>query len=332
MEALRLVSNTDTQPSIIKSKDYINHFNKNKPKEVVLFIDFISNTIEKRARRFSDSYLPQYTTIIKHLESFCDENRCTLYTNSINEDCLDDFILYLEEKKLKINTIKGIIEKVKSMVRKAAIYGYMVDSSYEEVSVREEEAFAVYLSMNDITRIYYYKGLSKKKERIRDLFIVGCLTALRYSDYSTLTSDNFQKDYIVKLTKKTKTIVRIPIHDYVREIYAKYNGEIPGKLCIQYFNKYIKIIMKEIGINDMLTFNYTKGGELMTKTTEKWNLISSHTARRSAATNLYLTGRMKTYEIMSLTGHTTEKNFFRYIKVTKEDIARTISSDVFFKK
>jgi hypothetical protein len=57
----------------------------------------------------------------------------------------------------------------------------------------------------------------------------------------------------------------------------------------------------------------TKGHDTDTK--PKYEFISSHTARRSAATNMYLTGRMKTYEIMSLTGHTTEKSFFRYIRV-----------------
>ena len=57
-----------------------------------------------------------------------------------------------------------------------------------------------------------------------------------------------------------------------------------------------------------------------------------HTARRSAATNMYLTGRMKTYEIMQLTGHTSEKNFFRYIKVTSEQSAKHIAGDSFFNK
>lgn len=332
MGELKLIQNKEITKSIIHSKDYINHFSKNTPKENVLFSDFIELIVSRKSRRFSDNYIPQYNTIIRHINNFCDENNCILYTNSINEDFIDDFIIYLEEKNLKVNTIKGIIEKIKSMVRKAAVYGYLIDSSYEEVSVKEEDSFSVYLSMNDITRIYYFKGLSKKKERIRDLFIIGCLTALRYSDYSTLTKDNFQNGYIVKLTKKTKKEVRIPIHDYIKEIYNKYNGEIPGGLCIQHFNKYIKQIMKQIGINDTIIYNYTKGGELITKQVEKWQLISSHTARRSAATNLYLTGRMKTYEIMALTGHTTEKNFFKYIKVTKDDIVRTISNDMFFKK
>ena len=172
----------------------------------------------------------------------------------------------------------------------------------------------------------------KAKERIRDLFVVGCLTALRYSDYSSLTKDNLQDGYIIKRTKKTNVDVKVPAHDYVKEIFAKYNGSIPCGLCIQYFNKYLKVIMREIGLNDKITYSFTKGGKLQTVTREKWELISSHTARRSAATNMYLTGRMKTFEIMKLTGHRSEQNFFRYIRLTSEDTARSISGDMFFRK
>lgn len=222
------------------------------------------------------------------------------------------------------------------MVRKASQFNYAVDPSYEDVDIRMEETSAVFLSMNEITRIYYYKfenqDKRRAKERIRDLFVVGCLTALRYSDYSTLTEDNLQGNYIVKRTKKTNVDVKVPAHDYVLEIFAKYNGRIPSGLCIQYFNKYLKVIMREIGLNDKITFSFTKGGKLQTVTREKWELISSHTARRSAATNMYLTGRMKTLEIMKLTGHRTEQNFFRYIRLTGDDMARAISGDMYFRK
>ncbi len=90
--------------------------------------------------------------------------------------------------------------------------------------------------------------------------------------------------------------------------------------------------MKEIGLTDKITYSYTKGGKLVTVTKEKWELISSHTARRSAATNMYLTGRMKTLEIMRLTGHRSEQNFFRYIRLTADDTARSISGDFFWRK
>lgn len=304
--------------------------------EGIYFIGFIREVLEKRSRRKSEHYAAVYDAIIKHIEGFSEEFDCDIFTNSVTAEFLDDFIIYLEDQGLRHNTIVGYIEKIQSLVRRASQYNYAVYVTYDEIDLKCEPTNAVFLSMNEITRIYYYKFVGqdkrKAKERIRDLFIVGCLTALRYSDYSTLTKDNFQGDYLVKRTKKTNVDVKVPLHDYVKEIYAKYGGFIPRGLCIQYVNKYLKVIMKEIGLNDLVTYSYTKGGRLITVTREKWELISSHTARRSAATNMYLTGRMKTLEIMNLTGHRTEQNFFRYIRLTGDDTARSISGDMFFRK
>lgn len=317
-------------------KDYINHFRQERPLEGIFFVDFIREVLEKRSRRKSEHYAAVYDAIIKHIESFSEEFDCDIFTNSVTSEFLDDFIIYLEDQGLRHNTIVGYIQKIQSLVRRASQYNYAVDVTYDEINLREEPTNAVFLSMNEITRIYYYKFVKqyrrKAKERIRDLFVIGCLTALRYSDYSTLTESNLQKGFIVKRTKKTNVDVKVPAHDYVKEIFAKYNGVVPGGLCIQYFNKYLKIIMKEVGLTDEVTYSYTQGGRLVTVTREKWELISSHTARRSAATNMYLTGRMKTLEIMKLTGHRSEQNFFRYIRFTGDDAARAISGDMFFRK
>jgi len=324
--ALKLVHNANGK------RDYINRLIQSEPKTGVLFTDFIAQTVERKSKRMGDSYKSNYNTLIHHLTGFSEAYEADIYTNSVGEDFLDDFICYLEENNLRKSYIITLLSLIKSMAAKAAKYGYAVDSSYDDVTVDQEDIFSVYLSMNEITRIYYFKGLTKKQEAIRDLFVVGCLTALRYSDYSTLTSDNFTKDYIIKITKKTGTKVTIPLHDYVREIYAKYDGEISKGLSIQHFNRYIKKICQRVGLDSEVVFNYTKGGKLITETKQKWEMISSHTARRSAATNMYQTGRMKTYEIMSLTGHSTEKSFFRYIKTSTEDKAKQIAGDNFFRK
>lgn len=327
--ALRLVRDI---PDEICKKDYVNNQRANQPKFGVLFSDFIVDTTQRKARRMGISYLSNYRTIIYHLKNFSKVNNAEIFTNSINEEFLDDFICYLEEQNLRLTYIKSLISLVKSMARKAGIYGHAVDCTYDDVIINDEEVFSVFLSMNEITRIYYFQGLTNKQQRIKDLFVVGCLTALRYSDYSTLTKQNFEHDFIVKTTKKTGKKVILPIHDYVREIYNKYDGEISSGLSIQHFNRYVKIICKKVGIVEDITYSYTKAGKLVTETKPKYSLISSHTARRSAATNLYNTGRLKTFEIMSLTGHTTEKSFFRYIKVTSENISRQIARDNYFRK
>jgi len=211
---------------ILEKKNYINYTSLLKIKTDVLFVDFINDVVRKKNKRMGISYGRNYKTLIYHLDNFCITNNAVLLTNSIGEEFLDDFIYYLESLFLKKNYIKNILFLAKAMVRKAALYGYLVDSSYDDVDISGEESFSISLSMNDISRIYYFKGLSNKQERIKDLFIIGCLTALRYSDLSTLTKENFKDGYITKITQKNKIKVVIPIHDFVNEIYEKYDGEI----------------------------------------------------------------------------------------------------------
>jgi len=328
--ALRIVTSGDL--NVAGKRDYISSRDKADIKYGILFSDFIATTVARKVKRMGSSYAANYKTVIYHLNKFSELNDASLFTNSINEEFLDDFILYLEEQGLKQTYIKNLLSLIKAMARKAATHGYAIDATYDDVTIDDEAVFSVYLSMNEITRIYYYKGLTRFQGKIRDLFIIGCLTGLRYSDYSTLKSINFQGDYIVKVTKKTNKKVVIPIHDYVREIYNKRDGNVSAGLTIQHFNRYMKMICKMVGIDDPITFNYTKGGKLVTETKPKWILISSHTARRSAATNLYMTGRLKTFEIMTITGHTTEESFFKYIKTNESDISKHVGADQFFRK
>ena len=311
-------------------KNYINDNHIDSPIRDKLLVDFIMEMVNKKNK--SISYKSQYKVLMKHVNEFSEKYDCTIYTNSVTEDFIEDFIGYLRDKNMRNNTVKGLIEKIKAMTKKAGNYGYAVNRTFDEISVPEEDTCSIALSMNEITRIYYYTGLTKKQEKIRDLFIVGCLTGMRYSDYSTLTSDNIQKDIIIKKTKKTGVTVHVPMHSYIKELLEKYNGELPKDISIQHFNRSIKTICKKIGLTDKVVFTRTVGHNVVTDTYEMWQVISSHTARRSAATNMYNSGRMKTLQIMLITGHTTEKNFFRYIKIGREENAKNISTDLFFRK
>ena len=311
-------------------KNYINDNHLDSPIRDKLLIDFIMEMVNKKNK--SVSYKSQYRVLVKHVTEFSEKQDCVVYTNSVTEDFIEDFIGYLRDKNMRNNTVKGLIEKIKAMTKKAGNYGYAVNRTFDEISVPEEDTCSIALSMNEITRIYYYTGLTKKQEKIRDLFIVGCLTGMRYSDYSTLTSDNIQKDIIIKKTKKTGVTVHVPVHSYIKELLEKYNGELPKDISIQHFNRSIKTICKKIGLTDKVVFTRTVGHNVVTDSYEMWQVISSHTARRSAATNMYNSGRMKTLQIMLITGHTTEKNFFRYIKIGREENAKNISTDLFFRK
>jgi integrase len=57
----------------------------------------------------------------------------------------------------------------------------------------------------------------------------------------------------------------------------------------------------------------------------KYQLISTHTARRSFATNQYKAG-VPSITIMAITGHKTEKVFLNYIKITRNEHARLLQN------
>jgi integrase len=57
----------------------------------------------------------------------------------------------------------------------------------------------------------------------------------------------------------------------------------------------------------------------------KYELISSHTARRSGITNLYKLGIFDTRELMALSGHKSERVFENYIKVGVSEQADRIA-------
>lgn len=301
--------------------------------EETLFLSFVRSYLAKTHR--SERYKKMYRNTIDHLVQFCNKNNIdldTLFTNSIGVEFCENFVHYLkEDRQLMINTVKGHSERLNAMLQKAVLYGHKVNNTYKEVSVSEEEVSAIFLSMTEITRIYYFQNLTKVEKEIKDYFIIGCLTGLRYSDYSRLNSNNFDKitNTIRIKTQKTGAVVSIPMHKFVREILQKYDYKLPPARCIQQFNKIIKRICKKVGINDPVLWERTVGTKVIIKELQKWELVSSHTARRSFATNMFLQN-IPTYRIMMITGHKSESSFFKYIRVTREENAATLSGHLFF--
>jgi integrase len=119
------------------------------------------------------------------------------------------------------------------------------------------------------------------------------------------------------------------MHRFVREIVQRYNYNLPKPRCIQYFNRAVKEICKKVGLGEPILWERTVGTEVVKKELPKWELVSSHTARRSFATNMFLLN-IPTYRIMLITGHKSESSFFKYIRVTREENASTLQGHLFF--
>ncbi|MPN21796.1 hypothetical protein SDC9_169177 [bioreactor metagenome] len=172
-----------------------------------------------------------------------------------------------------------------------------------------------------------------KLDKVRDLFIIGCYTGLRFSDLNQISPDNFinNNTQIKVKTEKTGEFVVIPLHKTVKEIVQKYDNSIPDVISNQKMNEYLKEVAKLAELNDRITISSTKGGTKQTEVFEKWELVTVHTARRSFATNMYLLD-IPTISIMKITGHRTEKAFLLYIKISQEENANKLLNHPFFKQ
>ncbi|MBU1820883.1 MAG: site-specific integrase, partial [Bacteroidetes bacterium] len=160
-----------------------------------------------------------------------------------------------------------------------------------------------------------------------------CYTGLRFSDFSQLRKENiiYEGRILTVATQKTGTRVFIPISPKVTAILEKHNWEPPRAMSNQKMNDYLKELAEEAELTDRVELSQTKGGKRISKYIEKHKLVSTHTARRSFATNAYLAG-VPTIDIMKITGHKTETSFMKYIKVSGEETAIRMLEHDHFKK
>lgn len=288
------------------------------------------------------TFVNEYLNVCKKNQSYKDALRCTgnhvqkfseatnipVYTN-LNEQVIENFTYYLREQKLMTSTVKNNISRVKYLLKKARKAGYDTDLAIDDYTIPDEEANTVFFTMREVIKIHRFTNLTQREIEIKDRLVIGCLSALRYSDNSRLGTKNFTRNKISIQTQKTNTPVQIPIHPIIREILKKYNNQLPPPPTLQHFNREIKKICRKIGFTKKVLYERTIGHKRVSKLIPKYKLISSHTARRSAATNMYLAG-IAPYRIMLITGHRTEKSFFRYIRITREENVKYLARHKFF--
>jgi hypothetical protein len=316
-------------------------FNLSNKQKAIKVTAFINQRI-LTSKSLSKGTKSAHRNLIRHIKDFEAERETELMSDSLTEQVAEEFIYHLRTKKrndkkakfgyLLINTVIDLFNNVSTILNKADRAGYKVDFGFKDVDMKGEDANMVYLTIEELDRINKLDKLSKEAKAVRDVFLIGCFTALRFSDYSRLTvDDNFKDGKIFIKTKKTGALVIIPVHPIIQEILDRNNGKIPQIPSQQAFGGTIKRICKKAGITETVLWERTAGTGAIKKKYKKYELVSSHTARRTGATNMYLAG-IPTARIMLLTGHKTESAFFLYIRIGREENAKTLSEHPFFSK
>lgn len=302
----------------------------NKPTLFSLAQRFIDGEIKFKGKDKSQSSLDNYRAVTKHLREYQAYSKSRVDFETIDLDFFYSYVSYLKNnKKLSVNTIAKDISIIKVFMGEAVDLEYTDNMKFKhkKFAYNEEETDHVYLTEEELTKLYELKIENKKLDEVRDLFIFGAWVGLRFSDFSNIQPENIVQidgDYFIKMiTQKTKELVIIPCNPVVVEIFEKYAeriNKLPKTISNQKFNDYIKDVCK--------LAEFSEKGRISAKPKETLaDLVSSHTARRSFATNYYLQG-FPTVDLMKITGHKTERSFLKYIRVSKLDTAKRLSAHI----
>ncbi|MCF2502585.1 site-specific integrase [Dyadobacter sp. CY107] len=292
------------------------------------FVDAFINDLESGKRMLDGNKIAdpktvqRYKTAKNNLLEFQVNQKVMLDFGNWTEEMWNDYIAFLTfVKKFKINNI-GFYQKQVKVILKAARKAklYTIGEWLDNAKILAESPVDVYLNKKELAILENYDlSNNERLERVRDLFLIGCNTGFRISDWKQVKKENIKKTasgnlYIEVVPEKSNaTPPSCHLQNIVVRILDKYNGVLPT-ISEQKFNQYIKELCELVGIDELVTTKHIIAGRVTIELVNKYTQVSSHTARRSYATNMYLDG-LPTYLIMKATGHGTEKNFIKYLKL-----------------
>lgn len=291
---------------------------------------FIEHFISTRTA-VSPGTIKSYKTTREVLKRFAKSKNRTVDFDSIDLNFYDDFRSYLSKNlEYSDNTVGKHIKNLKVFMNEASERGFHNNMEFlkKGFKVPKEDIDNIYLTEEEIS-ILYNLDLSKDErlDQARDLFIIGCYTGLRFSDFVQLKKENIRNGMISLRTQKTGELVAIPVHPVIEDIINKYKRQyasgFPPAIDNYLMNRYLKIIGQMAGFTEIHTIKKTRGGKKVEDTFKKFELMTTHTARRSFATNLFLQ-EFPAISIMKITGHRSEKNFMNYIKMTPHQNAEKL--------
>lgn len=312
-----------------------NHFNQNdEVKSLEVITDYINYYISnadikpnaKGGIGLSRSRINDFKLLGNLVKKF--QGRKKYLIKDVDLKFKNKFVKWgLDHENYSQGYIGRTLGTLKTICLDAEINGIQVSPQLKNVSgFKARNEFVIYLTPEELQQIELAQLPHDYLENARKWLLLGCNIGQRGGDLLSLTENNFITrnglDVIELEQQKTGKRVTIPVLPKTKEILKK---GLPRKISMQRFNEYVKEVCKIAEINTI-----TEGKKINPKTNRrevdkypKHELISSHTCRRTFATNQY--GILPTQLIMQITAHSTEKTFLGYIGKSGIDYAQQIA-------
>lgn len=310
----------DKRITIEVLKDELNNrFNSGDEEDLFeKFEEFLELSVNERAL----ATIRKIKTTLSRMREFSEVKKYRVSFDSIDlnfDERFKDFLI--NDKKQTNNTVAKHYKNLKVFLNWATEKGYNTNAEFRKFKAKQIDGEIYFLTWDELMKLFYFDIESPKLDRVRDIFCFGCFTGLRFSDILNLKQDNISNDSIQIQTLKTKGKTIIPLNNYSRTIYEKHKSTKKYNLFDSISNQKMNEYLKELGelaeINDPVQIIHYRGVERIEKIVPKYEVLTSHVARKTFITNAMMRG-MSTEVIMDITTHNSYKSFQRYFKIVDE--------------
>ena len=308
------------------------------PKDKCENLDFFGHMddyIKSKTRKVSAGMVRSYKVMKKRLLAFEKYQKRKISFESFDYNFYEAFVNYLTYEHLHMRrdtTIRGLkknsvgtsIKQLRIFLRDRIRRKLIKDIDLSDFKILEEEADTIYLTPKEIHILYSLNLAAHPEwERFRDMFVLGCLTGLRFSDFNEIKSHDIKNGILYKKQSKSDKWVVIPLRSEAYDILInKFERKVP-KTSNEELNRYIKKVGQFAGIDSPIKISFKKGNQDIVTVKPKFSLITTHTCRRSFCTNEFLAGTPPEL-IMKISGHKSIKDFYKYIRISAEEAGQKI--------
>ena len=266
--------------------------------------------------------------------------------SDLTESTLTEFVAYMRDSKklrtprkkkgeredydqedlvgLKNSTIEKKLGYLRWFLNWATDRGYNTNLDYKKFrpTLKMTQRKVIYLTKEEIARVRELEFSESQAylDPIRDVFLFCCFSGLRHSDVNNLRRSDVKGDHIEITTQKTADSLSIELNKVTKAILEKYkntpfkDGKALPNYTNQAMNRDIKELCKLAGINEEIRVTTYKGNVRTDKIQPKWELVGTHTGRRTFIVNALSLGITPNI-VMKWTGHSDYKAMKPYIDI-----------------
>jgi site-specific recombinase XerD len=285
------------------------------------FHSVFNKYLEVSANTKTEGTVKALKSAYNKLCAFERQTKYTLSFESINKNFYDLYMNYLiNDCKHLNNTIGRFIKVLKFFMNYATDIGINTNMQFRKFKVLDEEVDLIFLSNDELMRIFNLQIESKTLNAVRENFCFECFTGLRFSDVSKIENAHIDGNILKLKTQKTKTAIAVPLNQYALELLERNKGKydnrpLPPCFSMQKTNKYLKDIGKLAELDNEVHIVKYSGAKRVEFNFRKHELFTTHAARRTFIT-LSLEKGMRPEIVMQIVGIKKWETFKRYIKIT----------------